>query len=206
MTTVFSAPIIGISRHRLAIDGKGVTTLVAFHGCPLHCQYCLNPDSINDEIAVRVISVDELLEQVIIDNLYFLATGGGITFGGGEPYLRSEFIECFCQSMPKEWNITIETSLNVDRSHLERLLPYIDNYIIDIKDINPEIYLNYTTKSNRRMLGNLKWLSENVSTRNVIVRLPLIKGYNTKKDVALSKKRIKEMGYTCFDEFEYIIR
>ena len=37
------ARIIGIARHRLSTDGDGVTTLVAFHGCPLHCRYCLNP-------------------------------------------------------------------------------------------------------------------------------------------------------------------
>ena len=36
-------PIIGISRHRLGVDGNGVTTLVAFHGCNLQCKYCLNP-------------------------------------------------------------------------------------------------------------------------------------------------------------------
>ena len=36
-----TVPLIGIARHRLSIDGEGVTTLVAFHGCPLHCKYCL---------------------------------------------------------------------------------------------------------------------------------------------------------------------
>ena len=40
--------IIGIARHRLSTDGDGVTTLVAFHGCPLHCHYCLNPQSLGD--------------------------------------------------------------------------------------------------------------------------------------------------------------
>ncbi len=38
------AKIIGISRHRLSTDGDGVTTLVAFHGCPLRDLYCLNPN------------------------------------------------------------------------------------------------------------------------------------------------------------------
>lgn len=37
------ARIIGIARHRLSTDGDGVTALVAFHGCPIHCRYCLNP-------------------------------------------------------------------------------------------------------------------------------------------------------------------
>ena len=40
-----AAPLIGISRHRLSTDGEGVTTLVAFHGCPLRCKYCLNPQT-----------------------------------------------------------------------------------------------------------------------------------------------------------------
>lgn len=42
------AKVIGVARHRLATDGDGVTTLVAFHGCPLHCRYCLNPQSLGD--------------------------------------------------------------------------------------------------------------------------------------------------------------
>lgn len=42
------ARIIGIARLRLSTDGDGVTTLVAFHGCPLHCRYCLNPQSLDD--------------------------------------------------------------------------------------------------------------------------------------------------------------
>lgn len=51
-------PFIGISRHRLATDGEGVTTLAAFHGCPLACRYCLNPQCRGDEfdrIAVDVV-------------------------------------------------------------------------------------------------------------------------------------------------------
>ena len=39
--------VIGIARHRLQTDGQGVSTLVAFHGCPLHCKYCLNPQSLD---------------------------------------------------------------------------------------------------------------------------------------------------------------
>ena len=43
-----AVPLIGIARHRLTIDGEGVTTLVAFHGCPLRCKYCLNPTSLRE--------------------------------------------------------------------------------------------------------------------------------------------------------------
>ena len=86
------APIIGIERHRIGRDGDGVTTLVAFHGCPLKCRYCLNPQCHDRNRQWKEITPQQLLETVAIDNLYFLATGGGITFGGGEPAMRSEFI------------------------------------------------------------------------------------------------------------------
>ena len=99
------APLIGISRHRLTTDGQGVTTLVAFHGCPLRCQYCLNSHCLRPDGVWQRLSVDEILEQVVVDDLYFQATNGGICFGGGEPLLRSDVISRFCQQCPKEWNM-----------------------------------------------------------------------------------------------------
>ena len=118
-------PILGVNRHRLLIDGEGVTTLVAFHGCPLHCKYCLNPQSLSDDFDFPLYSCEQLYERVKVDELYFLATRGGITFGGGEPCLRSEFISRFRELCGKEWRITVETSLNVPRKHLEILLPVV---------------------------------------------------------------------------------
>ena len=84
------APFIGINRHRLVTDGKGVTTLVAFSGCPLRCKYCLNDQCHDPERTVATLSPQQLIDQVMVDNLYFLATGGGICFGGGEPLLYYE--------------------------------------------------------------------------------------------------------------------
>lgn len=74
------AKIIGISRHRLSTDGDGVITLVAFHGCPLRCLYCLNPQSLGDGMSFLDYSPEVLYAETRIDELYFLATNGGITF------------------------------------------------------------------------------------------------------------------------------
>ncbi|MBR2146401.1 MAG: radical SAM protein [Muribaculaceae bacterium] len=201
-----SAPFIGIVRHRLATDGKGVTTLAAFHNCPLRCKYCLNPQCLDPKMVWRNITTSELLDELLLDNLYFLATGGGVTFGGGEPLLRSEFIEEFCRIKPAEWKINVETSLNVDHSHLERVLPYIDEYFIDIKDTNPAIYKQYTTCDNTQVLDNLRWLmSHDGMAEKVIVRLPHIPEHNTQADVDRSRALLKKMGITHFDEFDYII-
>ena len=89
------AKIIGIARYRLSTDGEGVTTLVAFHGCPLCCQYCLNPQSLDDGQYFREYTPEQLYAEVRIDELYFLATNGGVTFGGGEPVFVRNLSESF---------------------------------------------------------------------------------------------------------------
>ena len=206
MKQELSAPFIGIVRHRLATDGKGVTTLVAFHGCPLRCKYCLNPQCLDPKMVWRTITPAELFDELLLDNLYFLATGGGVTFGGGEPLLRSEFIEEFCRIKVPEWKINIETSLNVDRNHLERVMPHIDQYFIDIKDTNPAIYKEYTSRDNTQVLNNLRWLLEHEGmAEKIIVRLPHIPDHNTQADIDRSRTLLEEMGAKHFDEFDYII-
>lgn len=200
----YRVPIIGVVRHRLAVDGQGVTTLVAFHGCTLHCQYCLNNQCLRADGFSRTITPAELFNEVMIDNLYFLATGGGITFGGGEPTIRSEFIDAFCRMAPPEWRITIETAINVDRYHLERLLPHVHQYIIDVKDVNPDIYRRYTGQDNKRVLDNLQWLlGHDGMTERIVVRVPHIPDYNTNDDVSRTREYLTALGITHIDEFTY---
>lgn len=187
----------------MATDGVGVTTLVAFHGCPLHCQYCLNPQSLSPNGALRTITPTELYSEVEIDDLYFMATNGGICFGGGEPLLRSEFIVAFSKIMNPAWNLTLETSLNVPFMHLKRVAPLISEFIIDIKDMNPTIYKAYTTQENSIVLDNLAWLVENGYNEKTLIRLPLIPYYNCSEDVEKSKTILSQMGFSQFESFTY---
>ena len=198
-----TAPLIGISRHRLTTDGEGVTTLVAFHGCPLRCKYCLNPQSLHSEGIWKYYDCMQLYEEVRLDELYFLATHGGITFGGGEPCLQSDFIYEFRQLCGQEWQLSVESSLNVPQENIEKLLPVIDYYIIDIKDINNDIYQQYTGKENEKVLNNLHYLIEHGKNEQIIVRTPIIPVYNSESDVDNSIRLLKEMGITQFDRFTY---
>ena len=154
------AKIIGISRHRLSTDGDGVTTLVAFHGCPLRCRYCLNPQSLGDSDRFKEYTPQSLYDEVRIDELYFIATNGGVTFGGGEPALRPDFIQRFRELCGPSWGLTLETSLNVPQENIEALLPVVDSWIIDIKDMDADIYRQYTGKDNSRVLSNLRLIAE----------------------------------------------
>ncbi len=204
-----SAPIFAISRHRIPIDGQGVTTLVTFSHCPLQCKFCLNPQC-EDQARMHPYSPEQLMKEVQVDNLYFLATGGGVTFGGGEPCLRSEFIASFkslCMAQPdsSRWRFTIETSLAVASYHIERLIPVIDQWIIDVKDMHPCIYERYTLHSITPILRNLQFLTERGIQDRCRIRVPLIPGFNTPALQAENCQMLEAMGFHDIERFEYIL-
>ena len=200
------AKLIGIARHRLSTDGDGVTTLVAFHGCPLRCRYCLNPQSLGDGGRFSEYSPEELYAETRIDELYFIATNGGVTFGGGEPCLRPQFIREFRELCGPAWQLNLETSLNVPTANIEALLPVVNTLIIDIKDMNPDIYRNYTGQSNDLVIDNLRLIAEFGRQSDCIVRIPLIPDYNADADREASRKALETLGFDRFDLFTYQIR
>lgn len=206
MQSEITAPFIAINRHRLTTDGEGVTTLVGFHGCPLHCQYCLNAQCLQADGVWCRLTPGELYSEVEIDDLYFVATGGGICFGGGEPLLRSEFIKAFAEIMNPEWKLTIETSLNVPLENVKAIASLVQMWYVDIKDMNPDIYKAYGCKENKQVISNLQWLAANGYADKVIIRLPLIPEYNTDEDRQQSQQQLEKMGFTNFDKFNYIVR
>jgi Pyruvate-formate lyase-activating enzyme len=199
-----TATLIGINRHRLTIDGEGVTTLVAFHGCPLRCKYCLNSQCLRTDGKWKRFSCQELYKEVKQDELYFLATMGGVTFGGGEPCLQSTFIRDFRELCGSQWQIAVETSLNVPLKHLEELLPVVNQYYVDIKDMDKERYYKYTGQKNDHVIANLNWLIEQGKRDNITVRVPVIPSYNTIQDTEESIKQLKMMGLFRFDQFTYL--
>lgn len=201
-----AAPFIGIVRHRIGIDGDGVTTLVAFHGCPLHCRYCLNPSCLESEEPCKKLTPEQLYQTVLIDQLYFLATGGGVCFGGGEPLLRPAFIRRFRELCGPDWQLTVETSLNVPAENLETVIPFINMYIVDIKDLDDAVYQSYTGRSNEQALSNLRHLLQTVGPDKIVVRVPLIPDYNTEEDVKRSAAQLRAEGFTCIDCFRYRVK
>lgn len=171
--------IIGISRHRMESDGNGITTLVGFYGCPLECKYCINSHCNAEDTIRAAYTPEELLEVLAIDEPYFLMTGGGITFGGGEPLLNSEYIHEVCKKMNPRWKRNIETSLNVPWAKVQTIIKDIDDWYIDVKDFNKETYIKYTGRDNELMLKNLAKLLETVSPEKICLRVPFIPNYNS---------------------------
>ena len=197
------AKISALSRLRIGVDGEGVTTLVAFMFCPLDCKYCLNPQTLSDSYPFKEYTPEELYMELKKDELYFLATGGGVTFGGGEPLLNHLFIKEFRTVCGEQWKINLETCLNVPTSFLEDVIPVVDSYLIDIKDMDPGIYSSYTGKDNGKVLENLRILSEKGLADKWVIRIPDIHAYNTKDDIAMSEAAVRGLGFERIDKFKY---
>ncbi len=194
-----------ISRLRINTEGDGVSTLIGCMGCPLRCAYCFNPFTWDDSLKPKKFSVDELFDEVKLDNLYFLATGGGLVFGGGEPLLYADFIKEFIKKYAKTgWKFTLETSLSVKKEALENIIHDIDYFIVDTKDMDKTRYELYTKGDYDLFLSNLKYLLETVGSDKIRVRVPKIPKLNTYADVRSNYEILKSMGFGEIEIFDYI--
>lgn len=201
--------VIGISRHRLGTDGKGVTTLVAFHGCPLRCKYCLNKKCWEPAEHFYRYTPKSLYDEVKVDELYFLATGGGITFGGGEPCLQADFIMEFRRICGPDWKIRVETSLNVDRMLIDKLAPVVDEWFVDTKAERSVAYKEYTGVYRQQVMNNLIHLTSvhglNIAPERIYVRVPIIPGYVDEAQAEETHKMFVDvMKFPNVEVFRYV--
>lgn len=199
-------PLIGIDRFRLTTDGTGIRTLIGTYGCTLNCKYCLNPQSIKATYKPMRLTPVDIFEKIKIDGLYFQATHGGITIGGGEPLLHIEKLEYLFSLCPKEWSKWVETSLNVDSGKVKIAAELFDHFIVDIKTMNPIAYYEYTGGNAEVAYENLDMLIRLVGTERITVRVPQIPGYVDAVSQAETERMLIAKGITDIDKFIYSVK
>ena len=77
-------------------------------------------------------------------------------------------------------------------------------FIVDVKDMTPSIYKEYTSYTNEQVTNNLTWIAENGLTNKVSIRLPLIQNYNSVENQRQGRRKLETMGYKDIEEFTYI--
>ncbi|MBR4581177.1 MAG: radical SAM protein [Lachnospiraceae bacterium] len=198
--------LLAIERLRMTTDGDGVTTLICGMGCPLRCRFCINPASWDGSFGGKELTKEELYESVKMDSLYYITTGGGLMFGGGEPLLQSEFLKDFMGTYQSSgWNFYLESSLNVPRKNLDDVIPYINEYVIDTKDMDEERYVRYTGGDYKRFFDNLMYLKEQVGEEKIVLRIPTIPFlHESGKEAEENAEKLKKLGFTRFDFLTYV--
>ena len=220
--------VFDIQRYSLH-DGPGVRTNVFLKGCPLHCEWCANPESqhlgpelalfaqncmscgqfedacpaclesqngtgrrenLEEELGRRVEvcptgaihwigqrrTAGEIIEEVLRDAPFY-EDGGGMTLTGGEPTLQPDLSEALLRLAQADCISTaLETCGHTRWEVLERLLPYLDDILYDLKHVDSATHLAFTGLGNELILSNLRQLVARDAP--VTIRLPLIPGFN----------------------------
>ncbi len=121
----------------------------------------------------RFMSVDECMELILKDKGFYERSGGGVTISGGEPLLQSGFACELLKACKQEGIHTcLESSFHVNWNRIEKVLPYTDLFISDIKSMDSDTHKTYTGVDNRKILKNVKLLVG--SDKPLIIRIPVI--------------------------------
>ena len=125
----------------------------------------------------NVMTVEECMEIIEKDRGYYEKSGGGVTVSGGDPMVQSDFVlELFKACKDAGISTCIESTFYAPWKDIEKLLPYTDLIITDIKHMNSEVHKENTGVHNELILENLKKLAD--LKRKMIVRIPVIPGFN----------------------------
>lgn len=126
----------------------------------------------------KKMSVEECMVEIRKDVGYYERSGGGVTVSGGEPLLQSDFVAELFKACKKEGIHTCcESSFYTEWANIEKILPYTDLIISDIKHMDTEVHKQYTAVHNEKILENLKRLTKETD-KELILRIPVIPKVN----------------------------
>lgn len=178
-------------------DGPGIRTTVFFKGCPLNCPWCHNPESILpqpqkisrcltlngrsrmvQEDLGRWVEVEEVMEEVLKDRLFYEESQGGVTCSGGEPLSQPAFLKkLILRCAEAGLHTAVDTSGYAPRESFLEIAGITDVLLCDIKTINRQKHIDYTGADNAPIIQNLMALP--AGKPEVYIRIPVIPGFNS---------------------------
>lgn len=175
-------------------DGPGIRTTVFLKGCNLRCPWCHNPETISRDTVTltypkanrsvtygRLMTVDEIVTEVMEDADFYRESGGGVTVSGGEPLLQAEAVAELAKALQAQGvSVLLDTAGCVPWSRFEVVLPYVNTVFFDWKT-------SHSTVMKERIGGDLPLIKSNLARllradKNTHVRIPLIPDVNTSEE------------------------
>lgn len=181
-------------------DGPGIRTTIFFKGCPLRCSWCHNPESHSADpekyTTQRLVDGKEismtrvygknvthaaLMEEILRDRVFFMESGGGVTFSGGEPLMQSgALIKLLKDCGRKRLHRAVDTSGYATKVTMMHIAEHTDVFLYDLKIMDPARHKAYTGVDNRLILDNADALLN--AGADVIFRIPVIPGVNDSEE------------------------
>ena len=244
-------------------DGDGIRTTVFFKGCPLHCKWCHNPESISfqkeilfdpalcrhcmscvgichanveqngthqflrknctacqrcEEIcphgafsmAGMERTAEEIAQEAVRDEVFMKGSGGGVTFSGGEPLAQIDLcVEIAKILQQRNIHLAIDTCGFVPRATIDRILPFANVFLFDIKAIDPAVHKLCTGVSNEQILENIQYVDHLGIPMEI--RYPYVPTMNDGEALAIADfvkglrhvKRLRILPYHNYAERKY---
>lgn len=187
-------------------DGEGIRTTVFFKGCNLRCPWCHNPENLSavpvelcykttgkTEVCGRLVTVDEIMPELLEDLDFYETSDGGVTLSGGEVMLQADGAAELARALADKGITTlIDTAGCVSYTEFEKLRGVVKGYLYDYKTADAGKY--------RSIGGDIDLVTENLQRlladgEFVQVRVPIIPGFNTNaEDVIGICRNLSSMG------------
>ena len=176
-------------------DGPGIRTIVFLKGCYMRCAWCCNPESQSFDIEQmdvggkmktigRDVTVAEVLDEVKKDRNYYRRSGGGLTLSGGESLVQPDFAAALLRAAKEAGiNTALESTGCAQYSNIEKLLPYLDTYLMDIKHMDGAKHKEFTGADNKLILENAMKIARDA--KQLVVRVPVIPTFNDTEEEIL---------------------
>ncbi len=156
------------------------------------------------EICGKAMTVEEIMAEIVKDKAFYEASGGGVTFSGGECMLQIDFLSELLKACKEEGISTaVDTAGHLPWNYFEEIMDNTDLFLYDMKCFTPELHLEGTGVTNQRILENLKRLAESIPDR-ILVRIPVIGGFNDNAtEMEQMASYLKEIGVTQVELLPY---
>lgn len=207
-------PILSYNKHKCLNCGECVTVCPDCHSINnsehifsrQKCIACGRCEKVcpGDALVLygKEVTADEILPALIEDKAFFENSGGGVTLSGGEPLLQADFSAELLEKLKlKDINTAVDTCGFAPRSAFEKVIPFTDIFLFDIKAVDEKVHIKCTGVSNKIILENLYYLSS--CNKAMEIRIPFVPGMNDGELPAMGKllssikniKKVKVLPY-----------
>ncbi len=176
-------------------DGPGIRTTVFLKGCPLNCWWCHNPESQNrkpdivpegisrkkfhlkykkdKELIGMEMTVNEVMDEIRKDVIFYDESGGGVTFSGGEPLFQPDFLyQLLLECKREDIHTAIDTSGYASIEIMKKIFPLAGLFLFDLKLMDDKQHEKYTGVRFQPIKETLEFLSHQKTKINI--RIPII--------------------------------
>lgn len=150
-----------------------------------NCLTCFNCAEACPSGALKIfgkeMTVEEVMEEVLGDVDFYQNSGGGVTLSGGEPLVQWKFVlELLKECKKNDVHTCVETGMHCRKNVLDKILPYTDLIITDIKHMDSTQHKKLTGVNNRLILKNIIRTVERAVS--LVIRIPIIPGCNNSEE------------------------